>query len=124
MKNIKLLELEKYKEKSIFQFIENGIYRDLNDLDSTKYRITLSFELEEGEGQYPLEDILDKYYLYVSNFIKNKDDYDENYKDLTILEFAGELEDIKEVKNIIGKRVYNKFITKEDDKIYSELVIE
>ena len=34
MKNITLLKLEKYKNPFCYEKIEEGIYKDLNDLDS------------------------------------------------------------------------------------------
>lgn len=115
MKNIKLLKLEKYNDSSAYQEIETGIYKDLKDSDPTNIKITLSFELEPNEDdQYPIEDILDKYYLHVSEFIDSTNDSILN------LELAGELEDILAARVIIGKRVYNKIC---DDK-YVELVIE
>jgi len=121
MKNIVLFELDKYKEKSKYELIETGVYKDLNDFDSTNCRIVLSFQLEANEEQYPLEDLLDEFYLYISDYIKEEDVFDEKLK---ILEFAGELEDVKKLKSIIGKRVYNKLITKNDGKTYSKLEIE
>lgn len=117
MKNIKLLKLE----KSSYQEIENGIYKDLNDLEETNHRIALSFELEDNENfQYPLEDILDKYFLYVSDIIKNVTEQNN----LLEVELAGELEDIQNIKEILGKRVYNKVILKENGQNYISLVIE
>lgn len=120
MKNIKLLELDKYNELSNYLKEEDGVYKDLKDTDVTNFRIALSFELEEGEDeQHPIEDILDKYYLYVSEFLESS--FDLN---VLKLELAGELEDILELKSIIGKRVYNKPIIAEDGKTYIKLIIE
>lgn len=117
MKNIKLLKLEKLS----YQEIENGIYKDLNDLEETNYRIAISFELEESETfQYPLEDILDKYFLYVSDIMKNTSEQNNLFE----IELAGELEDIQSVKKIIGKRVFNQILRKEDGQNYITLVIE
>ena len=76
---------------------------------------TLSFvqEPELGEGSsatdlsnYPLEDILDRFYCHVSDFYNdlNKEDAQVCY-----LEFASpEMEDVVNLRSIIGKHVYNK----------------
>jgi len=120
MKNIRLLDLEKYKDTARYQFVEAGIYKDLSDPDDTSYRIPLSFELEAGEDtQYPIEDMLDKYYLYVAGFLSPED----STNGLMDLELGGELNDILQVKTILGKRVYNREFVK-DGVIYVELVIE
>ena len=44
-----------------------------------------------------IEDILDKYYLHVSHFLGSIQDSNK-----LKLELAGELEDIREIKDIIG----------------------
>lgn len=123
MKNITLLELKKY-DNSCYEKVEKGIYKDLDDLDDTSYRIALSFELEDGETfQYPLEDILDKFYLYISDFIEDKS-LESKKNSIIKVELAGELEDIQGVKRIIGKRVFNQILTKEDGQNYRILKIE
>jgi hypothetical protein len=125
MKNISVLKLDKYNELSNYLMEEDGVYKDLRDTDVTNYRIALSFELENGEDeQYPLEDILDKYYLYVSDFLEQTNNFTEKLPNVLKLELAGELEDIQDVKYIIGKRVYNESFIKEDGKNYVRLVIE
>jgi len=117
MKNIKILKLSKYDDKEKYERIEEGIYRDLADDDDTDCRIALSFELEDGEdSQYPLEDILDKYYLHVSEFIEEK-------PPVFHYELAGELDDIRQAMEIVGKRVYNKTYT-ENGEEYVRLAIE
>lgn len=126
MKNITLLKLEKYKNPFCYEKIEEGIYKDLNDLDSTNYRIALSFELEENETfQYPLEDILDKYFLHISNIIKNETEQEHDKDNISIeIELAGELEDVQNVKKILGKRAYNRISSKENGQHSVSLVIE
>lgn len=120
MKNISAIHLEKYKKLSDFELIEDGIYKDLHDQDDTKYRIAISYELENNEdSQYPLEDILDKFFLYVSDFLEE----DTNLSNLKKVELGGELDDIRAVKEIIGKRVYNREYEEGGNK-YVELVIE
>lgn len=78
--------------------------------------------MDEGENasyisQVPLEDILDEFYCYISDF------YEElNTKDSEICyqEFASDdLEDVKNLRTIIGKHVYSKEVDG-----YSELCIE
>ena len=67
--------------------------------------------------QYPLEDILEKFFCYVS------DDYEEeNAEDPKncYIEFASEdIEDIRDILTIVGKHVYNK-----DNGEYVDLIIE
>ena len=80
-------------------------------------------ELDENEptdayiSQYPLEDILDKF------FCECCDDYlEENTNDRvnSYVEFGSEdIEDIKSLRSIIGKHVYNK-----QEGEYIDLVIE
>lgn len=68
-------------------------------------------------SQYPLEDILDKFYIYLH------DDYvDENTSDTinSYVEFASEdIEDIRAVLSILGKHVYNV-----DEGDYIDIKIE
>ncbi|WP_172916038.1 hypothetical protein [Capnocytophaga canimorsus] len=123
MKNITLLELKKH-DNFLYEEVEKGVYKGLDDLDETSYRIALSFELEENETfQYPLEDILDKYFLYVSDFLDDKSLKGEKHSIIKVI-LAGELENIQSVKKIIGKRVSNQILTKEDGKDYEILKIE
>ena len=109
MKNIKIMDQNKYHCKK-FDKVGNGIYKR-----DDEFFMTLSFiqepRLGEGENslnisQYPLEDILDKYFVYISDFyieINNKKNKE------CILEFASSnLEDIKSLAMLAGKHVYNK----------------
>ena len=109
MKDIRIIEQKKYVGVYHYQFIETGIYRDLSDHDDTCFRMTISFELEEGEStQYPLEDLLDEYYLHVSDFIAS----DENTYSI---ELAGELDDIKDAKSLLLKTSqYPSTLTEQD----------
>ena len=124
MINIKIIHLEKHKNKQEFELVENGIYKNLKDNDDTNYRIALSYELEDGEGQYPLEDILDKYYLHVSDFLDADFDIAGKSDDIVNLELAGTLEAIHKVAALVGKRVFNKECTEEDGKVYFKFIIE
>ncbi len=129
MKNIENYDAEKYSKEE-YKKLEEGIYECVDKDGDTLYVTSLSFEqepeLDEGENasdisQYPLEDILDEYYCHISDF----------YEDLNIpdsarcyQEFAAmDIEDIKNLRNIIGKHVYNKEYEK-DGNVYIRLVIE
>ncbi len=103
------------------------IYYDENASGGNEIYVTsIVFEPEPELGendpadeisQYPLEDILEKFFCYTS------DDYpEENAKDPTrnYIEFASEdLKDIQNILTIVGKHVYNK----EDGGIV-DLIIE
>lgn len=117
MKNIEPVILDKYQDKQNYEEIGNGLFKDLIN---KRYVITLKFELETDEdSQYPLEDILDKYYVNCTSHIvedgKNmeveiEDGNDSSYESL---------ETMREIASLVGKRVYNK-----EDKGYIKLFIE
>ena len=99
MKEITLLDGEAYTIPSHYRSIEQGIYRDLKDKGDTCFRMPIGFKLDEGECmQYPLEDILDEYYLHVSEFILSTGSYNA-------VVLAGELEDLQRAKCILGKKI-------------------
>ncbi|WP_086443700.1 hypothetical protein [Candidatus Enterococcus lemimoniae] len=117
MKNIKTVILDKYRNKQNYEELENGIYKDLKN---KRYVITLRFEIENNENsQYPLEDILDKYYVNCTSHIVE----DGNYLEVELEDGNDDnfesFDTIKEIASLEGKRVYNK----EDDG-YIKLVIE
>lgn len=137
MKNIQSYIAKKYEKtgnfsilkKKDYKQIEDGIYEFKKD-NEILYVTSLAFEqepeYEEGEyadniSQYPLEDILDKFYCHISDF----------YKDLNVsssrtcyLEFAAmSVDDIKNLRTIIGKHVYNADY-EENGRTYVRLVIE
>lgn len=121
MINIHMVELEKYADSANFEKLENGIYKDLTGNAASNARITLSFELEEGEDtQYPLEDLLDKYRIHVSDFLESQNTSAE----ILILEFAGGIENIRLAASVVGNRVYNKDVTGENGEVYVDLIIE
>ena len=113
MKNIKNYTAAKYSSGN-YSAIEDGIYKIEKD-GEILYVTSLSFTQEEewNEGanaseisQYPLEDVLDKFYCYISDFYDklNTAESSDCY-----LEFASpQLEDVKSLRSIIGKHVYNK----------------
>ena len=106
MQNITLADSRKYSEDR-YEKVEDGIFLDREEDDDSEYRMTLSYEMlnesEDNNGQYPLEDLLDEYMLYVSDMYEDENDDDSN---IFKYEFAGELDDLKEMKKIIGKKVF------------------
>ena len=122
MKNISLEKCQKYENADLYELDENGIYKDLTDEDDAKYRMTISYELEsdDSNNQYPLEDVLDKYYLHVSDFLESENNSESNkYK----LELGGDLNDIKKSKEIIGKRIFNRDFL-DDGQVRVNLMVE
>lgn len=112
MKTIESYQAEKY-QRTKYEEIESGIYQTKDEGGELLYVTSVSFvqepDLGEGAGeavsQYPLEDILDEFYCYISDFYRdmNTADSENNY-----LEFASsDLEDIQKLRSIIGKHVYN-----------------
>ena len=120
MKNIQLASLDKYKSNNNFELVDGNIYKDLGE---DLYVFALSYELEDEEdSQYPLEDILDRYYLHVSDFI-DEDRYSKS-SDVT-LELGGNLDNVKKaIDELIGKRVYNQEYDDEQGVTRVRLVIE
>lgn len=124
MKEIQSFNAPKYTGLA-YSPVEDGIYKT-EDNGETIYVTSLSFiqEPELGEGcnaadisQYPLEEILDNFMCYVSDFYP-----DLNIADSSICyqEFAStDMEDLQELRSIIGKHAYEKNMGK-----YTELVIE
>ena len=109
MNNIRLLHLEKY-DSNEFDLIDNYIYRNLKN---GNYCVAISFELENDEDtQNPLEDILEKYSVNITDF------FEVNEKDgvyTLSIEIEGSLcynevnlINIKNCLEIIGKRVHSK----------------
>ena len=123
MKNISLETLKRYDNPRRYKLVEEGIYIDLKEEGDDKYRMTLSYELEKDEtnNQYPLEDILDKYLMYVSDFLKSKNKPGSNKY---IYEFGGYLDKMIEAKEIIGKKVFNRDFKDDDGQTRVKLVIE
>lgn len=121
MRNIALETCKKYSNQENYELIENGIYKDLKDEDDDNYRMTISYELDSDDSQYPLEDILDKYYLHVSDFLEPENDYNSNK---VIQELGGTLDDIKNAQEIIGKKIYNQDFLDENGQVRVSLKIE
>ncbi len=109
MKIVKAIKLEKYNDIERYSSIDENIYKDfVNDT----YCLTLYCFLEDGEDtQYPLEDILDQYYVNCTDYLEEKQ---VNGKNIYIFEIEGSLMDaddnlknIQGVSDLIGKRVFN-----------------
>ena len=133
MRNIHLVDLEKYKDPAKYEQAEEGICRLLADYDDGitekgDYVSTFSFTVEEefdGEDKpYPLEDmisILINYDAYVSEFVQY-----EPGNPVMILEVCTDdsPDEIKRMKEeLLGKRIYKRVDT-EDGLEYTELIIE
>lgn len=130
MKNINFFDAEKYKD-SRYKKIEEHIYKT-EDLfmGGDQFVTSLCFEQEPeyGEGisskdisQYPLEDILDKYYVAVEDFYEKENNVGSS---VCYLEFScNDHEDIKGLLEIVGKHVYNKEV-EIDGRSYVKLMIE
>lgn len=126
MKIIKALKLDKYSDCERYTQQDGFIYKDatggvggkMGISDGPVYCVTLYAELEDSEDtQYPLEDILDKYYVNCTEVMEEKE---EEGKRIYIFEIEGEdIETIKNIADLVGKRVYNY-----EDGDYIKLGIE
>lgn len=111
MKDIKSFEAPKYADGG-YEKVEEGVYKTV-DGGNTVFVASLSFvqEPEFGEGanaseiaQYPLEDILDKFLCYISDFYPQLNTADSS---VCYQEFAApDAEAVKKLRTIIGKHVY------------------
>ncbi len=105
--------------------MEDGIYENVED-GETIYVTSLSFvqEPEFGEGrnaagisQYPLEEILDNFMCYISDFYPDLNTADSQ---ICYQEFAcTDIECLQELRSMIGKHAYEKNAGRQ-----TELVIE
>ena len=95
------------------------------------YVMSLSFEQEpefrensndQMVSQYPLEDVLDKYLVFVSD---SYDALNEEDKERCYVEFASnDLKDLEALKEIIGKHVYDEYTQDEQGKESVKLIVE
>ncbi len=111
MKNIANYEAEKYKIDKKYKLVEDGIYF-INDGYVTSLVFEQERELGEGEkpssiSQYPLEDVLDKYVVYVSDFYEELNAKSEKLCFLEFTSDSGSNDDVKRLREIIGKHVYD-----------------
>lgn len=114
MKQIENYKSEKY-ETGEYQEVEANIYKIIDEDGDDLFVTSLSFvqepELKEGGNaadisDYPLEDILDRFYCHVSDFYTQLNIPESQ---ICYLEFGSpELQDVVNLRSIIGKHVYNK----------------
>ncbi len=116
MKDITNYAAAKYEDSDRYQAIEDGIYLciDTRAENHNEYVTSLSFvqepDLDEGDNpreisQYPIEDVLDRFMVSVSDFF---DDVNADSEERCHMEFAAlTLEEVSALRSIIGKHVYN-----------------
>jgi hypothetical protein len=124
MKDIKAFCADKYNT-SAYSDMGNDIYKGPKG-----YVISLSFqqEPEAGEGctgadisQYPLEDILEKFLVHVSDFYPELNTVTST---VCVLEFCSpDIQHLVALRGLIGKHVFNKTII-ENEQRYVQLMIE
>ena len=133
MKNFQNFTPKKYMT-SDFQKISDGIYKTNSPYDSNDIFVTsLTFEMEPecyGEEnaspsnltQIPIEGILDEFNLFVTDFYEQ---LNQSSEIICYQEFGSlDLEDIKNLRTLIGKRFYAVPYTSEDGEEYYNMVIE
>lgn len=133
MKNFQNFTPQKYMT-SDFQKISDGIYKTKSPYDSNDIFVTsLTFEMEPecyGEEnaspsnltQIPIEGILDEFNLFVTDFYEQ---LNQSSEIICYQEFGSpDLEDIKNLRTLIGKRFYAAPYTGEDGEEYYNMVIE
>lgn len=108
MKNIKSYVSDKYNTKD-YELVDSNIYKC-----EAGFVTTISFvqEPEYNEGvnaseisQYPLEDICDKFFCYISDFYPELNVETSN---VCYLEFASDdINDIRNLLTIVGTHIYN-----------------
>lgn len=133
MKNFQNFTPKKYMT-SDFQKISDGIYKTKSPYDSNDIFVTsLTFEMEPecyGEEnaspsnltQIPIEGILDEFNLFVTDFYEQ---LNQSIEIICYQEFSSlDLEDIKNLRTLIGKRFYAVPYTGKDGEEYYNMVIE
>lgn len=133
MKNFQNFTPQKYMT-SDFQKISDGIYKTKSPYDSNDIFVTsLTFEMkpecygEENASpsnltQIPIEGILDEFNLFVTDFYEQ---LNQSSEIICYQEFGSlDLEDIKNLRTLIGKRFYAVPYTGEDGEEYYNMVIE
>lgn len=131
MKNFQNFTPQKYMT-SDFQKISDGIYKTKSPYDSNDIFVTsLTFEMEPecyGEEnaspnnltQIPIEGILDEFNLFVTDFYEQ---LNQSSEIICYQEFGSlDLEDIKNLRTLIGKRFYAVPYTGEDGEEYYNMV--
>lgn len=124
MKNIQNYDARKYFIGD-YEEIESKIYRKDN-LFVTSLCFQQEPDLGEGDtadliSQYPLEDVLDYFYVHISDFYEGLNVSESR---TCYLEFACIIiERTLELREIINKHIYNKSIYDDGQEIF-KLIIE
>lgn len=124
MKDIRFYNAPKYKSSN-YKASEKYIF-----YNGEEYVTSLSFvqEPDFGEGslaynisQYPLEDILDKFGVYISDFYP---ELNTDKSHTCYLEFASDSKkNIEKLMTVVGKHVYNREVI-QDSESFVDLVVE
>ncbi len=135
MKNFRSYTPEKYSDPA-FEKVEEGIYLGPNpykEIDGREkiYVTSLTFEMEPDsygeEGgcpqditQVPFEDILDEFFVSVTDFFEELNQRSERtcYQEFG----SGNLEDIKRLRGLIGKRFYAVPYEKNGEEYYRAVI--
>lgn len=100
MRILETIFLNKYKNKD-YEKINELIYKNTK---TNLYHICLHGELEKGEDtQVPLEDLLDNFLVSCTGYLVTGNLDDKNF---LIFELNGDFENIKNISNLIGKRIF------------------
>lgn len=129
MKNFQNYKPEKY---SNYKKVEDDIYlKYFPDLGCELYVTSLTFEMENecyGEeeaspqdiSQVPFEDLLDDFNVCVTDFY---DELNENSEKTCYQEFGSrDIEDIRKLRTLIGKRYYAVPYSDEADEEYRTVI--
>lgn len=117
MKIIKAIENEKYNNAIRFIRYDGAIFEGLNEWNETAFFVTIYSELEDNENtQYPLDDIMDDYRV-TCRCVEEKEV--DNKKILIFEAESEEIENIRLLIQLVGKRVYNSY-----NGDFRELIIE
>ena len=97
MRNFNIIELNKFRNTSNYEFVEDGIYNDLNDVDGfSTYRIAIALKLEkENSTQQIIDKQLEFYFVYIEEVVG----FEENNMQKYIL--GGELEDLQKFLTLL-----------------------
>lgn len=107
MKNIKIRKLEKYDSED-YQEIGFGVYLNKK---ANNYCFSYETTLEDGEDQYPLEDLLDKYSVSCKEFYGDEVVVDgEKVSYVQVVTLNASLESLISILNyatIVGREIQN-----------------
>lgn len=91
MKNFNIIAYQKFQNTSNYQFVEDGIYNDLNDTDGfSTYRTAVVITFQKNkESRQTIEKHLESHFVYIVETIDAKEN--NSYKYI----LGGELEDLQ-----------------------------